>query len=281
MVLEFLAAGWLAVTAPPAQDVPPPRACQWSATAPIDYQACADATEPGTPWHSLAQINLGSQAAMSGDNEAAVAHYDAARIPGHEMTSDSVFHGLRGRAYDLVGRTEEGLDDARTAARLLSGEVTVPGENANPAPDFAYALILPLLYKGEDPLFGPALAAYLDLPVDQPDQIAMRAGVLTEIGQYAEARAASDRALAVLPDDPYVMNTHCYLLSLTGHAAEGVPYCEAAAVLLPDFGPVRHSLATALAGAGRCEESAAALAEARRLEPSSVLYRQAIPCTAG
>lgn len=278
MFLEFLAAGWVAMA--PGQSQPaPPRECQWTSAANVDYQACADATAPGDPWHSLAQINLGTQAALSGDNEAAVQHYDAARISGQEITSDSVFHGLRGRAYDLVGRTDEGLDDARTAARLLSGELSIPGENTNPAPDFAYALILPLLYKAEDPLFRPALAAYLELPVDQPDEIAMRAGVLTDIGQYAEARQASDRALELLPDDPYVMNTHCYLLSLTGHAAEGVPYCESAAALAPDLAPVRHSLATALAGAGRCEESAAALAEARRLEPSSVLYRQTIPCT--
>ena len=49
----------------------------------------------------------------------------------------------------------------------------------------------------------------------------------------------------------------------------------------PDVGAVRHSLAAALAGAGRCDEAEAALAEARRLEPATVLYQQPIACTAG
>jgi predicted Zn-dependent protease len=92
--------------------------------------------------------------------------------------------------------------------------------------------------------------------------------------------ADSKRAVELQPGDPTLLNNHCYTLVEAGQPAQGLSYCERAVAALPDSPYVRHSYAAALAGVGRCADSERQLAEARRLDPSSALYREAIACRA-
>ncbi len=81
------------------QDEIPPE-CRYDAAGRVNYQACADATEPGMVLHSLSLMNLGSIAAMEGDNARAAARYDEASASGGSLHSDSVFHSLRAHVYE-------------------------------------------------------------------------------------------------------------------------------------------------------------------------------------
>ncbi len=105
--------------------------------------------------------------------------------------------------------------------------------------------------------------------------------VLEQLGDFEGALEASLVTVKAEPANPGYLNNHCYILVRAGRAAEGLPFCEKAVQGAPEVAAVRHSLAAALAGAGRCAEAEAALGEARRLDPATVLYQQSIACTAG
>ena len=107
-----------------------------------------------------------------------------------------------------------------------------------------------------------------------------RENVLSLIGEHSAAAADSKKALELEPADPTLLNNHCYILVEGGQPAQGLSYCERAVAALPESPYVRHSYAAALAGVGRCADSERQLAEARRLDPSSALYREPIACRA-
>lgn len=262
------------------QDEIPPE-CRYDAAGRVNYQACADATEPGMVLHSLSLMNLGSIAAMEGDNARAAARYDEASASGGSLHSDSVFHSLRAHVYDHVGRTDEALADARYAAgQLLRNEGHQVGEHAlNPDPETALSNILPILYRAGDPDFGPAMAAYLAIPANDWFALGNRAVTLLDLEQYEAALETNTRAMASGPEHPVLLNSQCYILTLLGRASEGLAFCERAAGLAPDVAAVRHSYASALAGVGRCQEAETQLAEARRLDPVSPIYQEALTCT--
>lgn len=260
----------------------PPAACLFQNGTPPDYQACVAATPEGSMWRNLALINLATAAFLKRDVAEAVRLYDAAKPPeGLTMTSDPGFHAFRGSAYTEVGRREEGLEDARTAAGMLSGEIPLPQPFDHPeARRQAYTLILPILHAADDPAYAGARSAYDALPVDETSwfSLANRAAVLEQLGEFDAALDLGRRALALDPESPGLLNNYCYTLVRAGQAAEGLPYCQRAVGAAPDMAPLRHSLASALAALGRCEEAETELAAARRLDAVTATYQQPIPC---
>ncbi len=260
----------------------PPPECRFDARGVGDYQACADVTEPGTPFHNLALINLASIATLEGDYVRAIQIYDAVDLgPGRTFESDSAFHALRAHAFERVGRLEEAAADARLSAAILAGggPAAVPEPQRNPDPDLAYSYILPILARAGDPAFETALAAYLALPANDWFSLGNRAVVLMDLERFEEALATNERALALQPEHPAIQNSQCYILTRLGRAAEGLLHCERAVEMMPAVAPIRHSYASALAGVGRCQEAEAELAEARRLDPASLIYQEALACT--
>jgi Flp pilus assembly protein TadD len=237
--------------------------------------------------HTLSLINLGTQAFARDDFAEAVRLYDEARPPrGSSLYSDVYFHAYRGTAYSQVGRSDDALWDARAALAMLRNSETVPPEsqvrNAASAVDLdmIYALIVPLLKTGGDPEFESARAAYLALPAADWYAYANRAAVLEQIGELSSALTMNEQALLMQPDHPAVLNNHCYILTRANRAEEALPFCERAVRSAPGIGAVHHSLAAALALLGRCNSAEQALAEARRLDPATVEYREPLVCTA-
>ena len=281
MFFLSLALTLAAAPIPQVKEVQPPPACRTS-----DYQACADATAPGSLAHSWAMINLGTQAYLARDFAGAVRLYDAARMPGQTVSSDAHFHAFRGDAYRHVGRDKEALDDARMAWRLLSEDPTLPPEtrglySVDDEPrSLILTLILPLLKTGNDPAFGPALAAFQRIPVTDWVGHAQRAAILDELGDFDAALDHNAQAMAAGPDHPGLMNNHCYYLSHAGRGIEAIGFCQRAVEQEPDEAAFRHSYATALALVGRCAEAEAEMTTARRLDPSAALYRESLDCTA-
>lgn len=273
----------LFLTAAP-QEVP--AVCQPAPGVVPDWAACAEALPEGSPQQRLARLNQASEAYLARDYGAAERLYDAAA--GEETVwSDVWLHAFRGDTYQQVGRDKDAVADARTAwlilsddpaweaARRMSGPVDEDGRR------YLLSLILPILKKGRDPVFDEAFAAFRALPVKDVEGHATLALVLEQLGDFNGALEASLVAVKAEPANAGYLNNHCYILVRAGRPAEGLPYCEKAVQGAPDIAPIRHSLAAALAGAGRCAEAEAALAEARRLDPATVLYQQPIACTAG
>ncbi|MFN7110851.1 MAG: tetratricopeptide repeat protein [Brevundimonas sp.] len=263
-----------------------PAACQPDAGGAVDFQVCADTAPKGSMPRSLALINLASRAYRSGDYPKALSLYDEAVPPGLTVMSDVIFHTFRADTYAHVGRTEAAQADASLAWRILSGEFSPSGSAKDDLPvddrlRFEVLVrILPILQDGDPETFAAAKAQFMALPAEDGVSLTNRAGVLATLGDYDTAISDSGKALALLPDEAGLQNNHCYILYQAGRAADGLPYCEAAVAALPQVAPIRHSYAEVLAATGRCSEAEIQIAEARRLDPSSVEYTRALACAA-
>lgn len=267
-----------------AEDRPPPQCLNVRDTA--GWQACLDALPANSPWRSLALINLGSDAFMRDDYASAVRYYDEARPPAHQqMTSDIVFHTFRGVSYWRVGRRDEAMADADIVYRMLQRDPTLHVSASDYIPaglneEIIYVYILPVLQAGDPGRFQAARAAFQAIPAQGWESYSNRAAVLQEIGDLPGALNMSARALAEAPNDPAVLNNHCYILLQAGRADEALPYCERAVAAASNVAAVRYSLAEVLAALGRCSEGERELREARRLDPVSVAYQQPLTCSA-
>lgn len=268
--LTLIAAG-----AAQAQDTP--EACRPDRKGQVDYRACAEAAPKGSPVRMLALINLGSEAVVAQDYEAAVRYYDEAVPPGQQVYSDALFHAFRGHAYDRVGRKAEALSDARAALTVLDKPMVA---GRAPSAEMVLAYVLPILNDAKAAELQPALDRYLKLPAQDWISYANRAAVLSDIGRYREALAANAEAMKSEPGHPALLNNVCLILTKTGRAAEGLPSCEKALELAPQIAALHDTHADALAALGRCPEAQAALATARRLDPASTDYRRALACQA-
>lgn len=259
----------------------PPSACQPDRQGQVDFQVCADAADRGSPERRLALINLGTKAFLSQDYAKAVRYYDEAQPPGGQrIFSDANFHAFRAVAYSHVGRTAEGLADARTAWQMLQGKDFAGRPLAADDPELVLASILPILKRGADPGFPGALSAYRSLPARDWISYANRTSLLIEIDDLSGAMDASREALKLQPGHPQVLNNSCYLLTKLDRAGEGLPYCERAVAAAPRIAAIRDSYAAALAASGHCAQADAELATARRLDPVSVEYQRKLACTA-
>lgn len=288
MLIALVAA--LALSA--AQDPKPeeiPRACNANLTAQFSWRACYAASDEGSLIRVLAALNVASEAYLERDYAEAVRLFDEVDVilDGEDLWPDPWLDAFRADAYQHVGRDKDALERAASSWTALRDEAAAGAALAEsglePLSDEdtgnVLTLILPVLKKGGHPAFAPALAAFRALPVTGWADQARRAGVLEQLGDFDGALAASNEALKAQPGDPGLENNHCYILTRAGRPAEALPFCERAVAGLPEAAYARHSLAATLAGLGRCEDSAAELAEAARLDPSSALYRQPIACT--
>lgn len=283
-MIAALALALMSSAASVAQDNPPPPPACIGRTF-VSWQACADALDETSPYYRLAMINLGSEAYQNGDRAAALRFYDKAERADALLTGDVFFHTFRADVRSYAGREAEALADALIAWGYVEGRAPEGVSPADVVPltdqgrGMVLATILPILRQGDRAVFARAKAMYASLPVSSWQELSMRAVVLAEIGDRTAAVSASERALAMAPEEPGVMNNHCYVMVLVGRPADGLPYCQRAVAALPDVAPIRHSLAEALAGVGRCADAEAELAQARRLEPVSALYREPLACT--
>lgn len=264
-----------------------PAVCEPEPGVAPDWAACAEALPEGSPQQRLARLNQATEAYLVADYGLAERLYD--QLGGLEPLGSAAQFAFRADTYQQVGRDKEATADARASWLLMAAsERPAPGE-ARPAADAAYdderrfllSLILPILKKGRDPAFEAAFASFRALPVKDADGHATLALVLEQLGDLDGALEASLAAIKGAPTNAGYLNNHCYILVRAGRPAEGLPFCEKAVQGAPEAAPIRHSLAAALAGAGRCAEAEAALDEARRLEPATVLYQQPIACQAG
>lgn len=280
--LAFLLA--LAGAPQQAKEAPAPPACMGETFA--GWQACADAAEEDSPAYALAMINLGTEAYLRNDFAAALRFYEKAEGPGEIVASDVVFHTFRADTYRHAGRDAEAAEDARAAWAYLDGRAPEGSDPRlqRPVDDelrfMVLSLIVPILKEANASEFTAARDIYVALPVDDWQALTMRANALSLIGEHSAAVADSKRAVELQPGDPMLMNNHCYTLVEAGQPAQGLGYCERAIAALPESPHARHSYAAALAGVGRCADSERQLAEARRLDPSSALYRESIACRA-
>jgi tetratricopeptide (TPR) repeat protein len=283
MALAFALALFGAPQSAKTVDVPP--ACIGATF--VSWQACADAADEGTPPYALAMINLGAEAYMRRDYASALRYYDKADTPGQTISSDVIFHTFRGDTYRHAGRTAAAAEDARLAWMYLDGRppAGIDPRDLRPIDDelrfFVLTLILPILKDGDAAVFEQARTTYADLPLDASDwgSLSNRATVLMDLGDFPAAIADSKRAVDLQPADAGLQNNHCYILTMAGQPGAGLSHCERAVALLPEAAPIRHSYAAALAGVGRCEDAERQLAEARRLDPSGVIYRETLACT--
>ncbi|HYC99123.1 hypothetical protein [Brevundimonas sp.] len=280
-----LAFALLLTTAPMEAPQDIPAVCDPASGVETDWVACAGALPEGSQLQRLARLYGASEAYQNRDYAAAERLFDQVGDFG-PYASDSLYT-FRADTWRQVGRDKEATADARAAWELLSGEAATqegsPAAGAAEAEDrrrFLLSLILPILKAGRDPAFEEAFAAYRALPVKDVEGYATLALVLEQLGDFSGALEASLVAVKAEPANAGYLNNHCYILVRAGRAAEGLPFCEKAVQGAPQIGAVRHSLAAALAGAGRCAEAEAALAEARRLEPATVLYQQPLACVA-
>jgi len=273
----------LALTAAP-QEIP--AVCEPAPGVAADWAACAEALPEGSPQQRLARLNQATEAWLNRDYGMAERLYDAA-AGEEEVWSDVWLHAFRGDTYQQVGRDKDAAADARVAWLILSDDPAYAAlrEMSGPIDEdgrrFVLTLVLPILKKGRDPAFEAAFEAFRALPVKDVAAHGDLALVLEQLGDFEGALEASLVTVKADPANPGYLNNHCYILVRAGRAAEGLPFCEKAVQGAPDVAAVRHSLAAALAGAGRCAEAETALAEARRLDPATVLYQQSIACTAG
>jgi Flp pilus assembly protein TadD len=283
-MIELAFALALVAGSPQVQQAPVPPDCRGS-FATIDWQACADASGQGTPGYTLAMINLGTRAYLQGDYASALTYYDKAELPGQALSSDVIFHTFRGDTYRHTGRDAEARADARLAWLMLINHPSVAGDprDRRPVDDelrfFVLARILPIMRTGDPAQFERARALFIALPVEEAESLSNRAAVLEQLGELTAALIDSKRAVDLQPDDPGLLNNHCYILIGAGQAERGLPFCERAVALAPDIAPIRHSYASALSAMGRCADGERQLAEARRLDPSGALYRGPLTCT--
>jgi Flp pilus assembly protein TadD len=285
IVLAALALA-LVPTAVSAQNDQPPPQCRYDAAGQVDYQACLDASTPGSPWHSLSLINLGTRAYQQADFARAVDYYDRAQPgDGTIMYSDAAYHANYAATLSQVGRDADALVQARAALALLQGAQTLPAEvrrrfGAVPVDrELVYAAILPVLHKAGDEQASEVMRAYMALPADDWVSWANRAAVLLEIDDHAAALDANERALQQEQRHPAVLNNQCYILVRLGRAREALSYCESARAAASNIAAIRHSVASAYAALGRCAEADAEMVAARRLDPVTVEYQQSLVCS--
>ena len=263
-----------------------PAVCEPAPGVATDWAACAEALPDGSPQQRLARLNQATEAYLNRDYGLAERLYDAA-AGEEEAYSDVYLHAFRGDTYQQVGRDKDAAADARIAWLILSDDPAyealrqLTGPVDEDARRFLLTLVLPILKTSRDPAFEAAFAAFRALPVKDAEDHGDLALVLEQLGDFDGALEASLVAVKAEPANPGYLNNHCYILVRAGRAAEGLPFCEKAVQGAPEVAAIRHSLAAALAGSGRCPEAEAALTEARRLDPATVLYQQPIPCTAG
>ncbi|MEZ5954467.1 MAG: hypothetical protein R3C13_09210 [Hyphomonas sp.] len=281
--LSAAVAAWGIASAPAlaeteSAEVPP--ACFTDEDGTTDYAACFNAAKPGTPAWIHAAINLGSEAFWDGDIETAAYYYDLSTPDGQQIFSDISFHANRADVFRRVGRLEDSLKDARHVWDMVQeGKYDFYGHPLNDSARFyVLMLVAQTFHEASAPEEEAVVRAFLETPIQNDTDLINQSAILTEIGKYDDALKLSAELVVGLPDNPGVLNNHCYLLTLMDRAPEGLPYCRQAAAIAPDIAALQHSLALALAAAGQCVDAEQALQNAHQLEPSVTKYSEPLAC---
>jgi tetratricopeptide (TPR) repeat protein len=265
------------------QEATPPE-CQRNDQGVVNYEACAAATPSGSPPHRLALINLGTQAFLRQDYPSAVRYYDEAQPPNSDrLYSDVTYHAFRAAAFDHVDRHDEALQDAVIALRMLHRDSALPLSSDRYMPEgvdaeAVYELIVPPLQYGDQGQFHGALEELKALPASDWVSYSNRSAVFDQIHDLPNALEMNQRALALAPNEAEPLNNQCYILFELHRGQEALAYCQRAVAAAPQVAAIRHSYASVLAQLGRCAEAGRELANARRLDPSSIEYRQQLQC---
>lgn len=244
LLLTLAAIAMAGISVAYAQDEPPPAVCQGH-PGQVDWDACLAALPPDSGWRPLALINLGARAFLAQDYATAVRYYDEAQPPNLTLLSDVTFHAYRASAYWHAGRQEVAAREAATAHRMLERDPTLPATDRldylPPQVDVEsmYVLILPVLQTSDPARFERAVVAFRALP-GPADWVSYsnRAGVLQQLGDHTGALEHSARALELRPNDPGVLNNHCYVLYAASRPAQALPYCERALAGAPQIAAV-------------------------------------------
>jgi tetratricopeptide (TPR) repeat protein len=276
---SFLAAASAATGDGAAQDVPPE--CVWGEGETPRWAECAAAAEPGSPVHMIANMNLGTQAFMERDFEAASRYYDNTLVDDRMSYSDAFLHAYRGLTYHKVGRTDDAMRDVTQVLHLI--ELDRADMRGRPLTDggrkLLYMTIIEVLHDVEAPELGDAVDAYLALPVESWKDSLNRAAVLSDVEEYEAALPFSEAALEDQPDMPMLLSNHCSLLGNLGRADEALSYCERAVAAEPNEAAFHDNLAGALSRLGRCEEALTEQSRAIELSPAHVGYKEPLDCT--
>ena len=278
IIFAFAFTGIADAQEPAKQTVP--EACRAQPEGMVDYKACFDSSEPkSAPW-LWAAINLGTQAFVQDDFEGAAHYYDLSEPDNSSTMSDIVLHAHRSYVFRRLGRLDDALNDARIAMNMIeANRFDLRGHPLNePTKLYVLTHIVQSYYESGDEDYPKVLRSFLSMPAVDEIDLANKAAVLTEIGEYEAAVVLSEELVDAMPNSAGVQNNHCYLLSLTKRPADALAFCERAVELAPENAATQHSFASVLASLGRCREADVALQAAHTLEPSAVLYEQKLSC---
>ncbi len=178
--------------------------------------------------------------------------------PDREVFSDAGFHAYRADAYARAGRDADALANAQTAFALLTHAPQVmTGAWAQLVlqpvdTELAYGLILPILKKGRtDRHFADALAAFTALPIQDYHSYSNRSAVINSLGDHTGALQENERALALAPSDPQVLNNQCFELAELGRGNDALPVLRASGA-----NGARRGAGTQLVRGGACRGGA-------------------------
>lgn len=284
-------AAWCPAAFARAPDEPIPSACVLDANGNVSYQACADASPRGSTLWRLSIINLARVAAARNDFSEALRLFDENDAFGSDLYSTADVHAARAATYTYARRDADALKQAHLALDIFNGAPTLPAVVREKIPTGAHSsammfgMVLPALKKAGDSQFLSARAAFIALPVSDWMQLASRAVVLEKTDDLEGALLISVKVLELEPEHYLVLNNHCYILARLGRSAEALPFCDRAARAIPSTAPpavaagIRHSLASALAGAGHCDAAERELVAAREIDPTSIAAQQPLVCT--
>ncbi len=225
-------------------------------------------------------INLGTAAFIQDDHETAAYYYLLSRSGGMNISSDITLHAHRSAVFYRTGHMDYAVSDGEQAWNMIeAGETMIPGiEMDNEIRFYVLSNILESLYAGESEAFDPAFRMYANLPVNDLQDRANRAAVLSNIGRLDLAIEESALLLEDMPGNPQIENNHCYMLHQAGRDEEALEYCLSALEKSPDAPHIMHSLATVFAALGRCGEADMLMEEARAISPSVALYHEPLEC---
>jgi tetratricopeptide (TPR) repeat protein len=195
---------------------------------------------------------------------------DRFRVPAAPLV---VALGAGGALAIVDAARERSRGRAAALALVALGAAVVARLNPYGIPERPWVMSYVLVAEAERDRGEPVRAlrwierALAEEPGLYPARLA-QVEMLRRVGRLAEARAAADRALADLPDDPALLHERAILRDLAGDPAGGLADVERALARDPTLESARVSRAVLLARLGRAEEATRALRELLAGHPS-------------
>jgi tetratricopeptide (TPR) repeat protein len=210
------------------------------------------------PASRSAWLNLGNVLVEQDKGDEAVEAYRQA------LATDPDNAGLLrnlGAVLHQQGRLEDAIAHYRRAV------VLAPGDNA------ALRCLGTALHEAGQ--LEEAARIYRQTALDPGDHIILSnlAACLCDLGQYDEAMATSDLALAIKPDHAPAHTNRGIILEMRGDLEDAIAAHRRAVSIDPDYAKGHANLAVALRSAGELDEALAASHRAVALKPEQPLIR--------